>query len=109
MPCVSYPDSEQPLPFVARGKLPAYNQHKYKLQHPPHGLDALDLLQSTVKLIFPNMFTITKRSLLLNIKKTDHLKHTENINSGCFSEESRKIRNSELAFPYKKKEQQTTK
>lgn len=73
MPCVSYPDSEQPLPFVAlaRGKLPAYNQHKYKLQHPPHGLDALDLLQSTVKLFFPNMYnvTVTKRPLLLNIKK----------------------------------------
>lgn len=68
MPCVSYPDSEQPLPFVARGKLPAYNQHKYKLQHPPHGLGALDLLQSTVKLIFPIMYTITKRPLLLNIK-----------------------------------------
>lgn len=94
MPCVSYPDSEQPLPFVARGKLPAYNQHKYKLQHPPHGLDALDLLQSTVKLIFPIMYTITKRPLLLNI----NINARKIYKRECFSDESRDIPNSELAF-----------
>lgn len=80
MPCVSYPDSEQPLPFVARGKLPAYNQHKYKLQHPPHGLDALDLLQSTLKFIFPSMYAIIRRALLGNIK----LKLAADINANVY-------------------------
>lgn len=101
MPCVSYPDSEQPLPFVARGKLPAYNQHKYKLQHPPHGLDALDLLQSTVKLFFPSMYTITKRPLLLDIK-SGSFKARKRYKRECFSDESRNIPNSErqnLHFP----------
>lgn len=91
MPCVSYPDSEQPLPFVARGKLPAYNQHKYKLQHPPDGLDALDLLQSSVNDFFPIMYTITKRLVLMNNKNCS-FKARGKYKSGCFSEDSRKIR-----------------